>query len=69
MICSRCRANLGHVNGAGEPMVRTRGLVLQTGGVSAICPKCKAGVPITGELAKALSARLLLVFNPLRRAG
>ena len=65
MICPNCTANLGRINSAGNPMVRMRGLVLKAEGVAAICPKCKADVPIRGELAKALGARLLLVFaNP-----
>lgn len=63
MICPRCNANLGHINGSGEPMVRTRGLVLKAEGVTAICPKCGGDVPIEGDLAKALGARLLLFFR------
>ncbi len=62
MICQGCRAELGHINAAGEPLIRGRGLVLKAEGVAMICPKCKADVPLDGELAKALSARLLLVF-------
>lgn len=54
MRCPRCQAQLGQVNAAGEPMIRTRGLVLKAEGVAAICPKCKADVPATGELRKAI---------------
>jgi len=61
MRCPRCTAELGKVNRKGEPMIRTRGLVLTAEGVTAVCPKCKESVPVAGEFAKALSARLLLV--------
>jgi len=61
--CAACGATLGHVTARGDPMLRTRGLVLKAEGVTAICPRCKADVPMTGELAQALRARLL-VFVP-----
>lgn len=70
MICPHCTANLGKINGAGEPMVRGRGLVLKAMSVVMICPKCGEDAPITGELAKALSARLMLISTqdgPIRR--
>jgi hypothetical protein len=59
--CGGCRAELGHINAQGEPMMRTRGLILKAEGVVAVCPKCKADVPLSGEMRKALSARLLVV--------
>lgn len=67
MKCPACLAELGHVNGRGEPMIRTRGLVLKAEGVAALCPKCKADVPVEGELAKALRSRLLVVVPPAGR--
>ena len=54
MQCPRCQAQLGQVSAGGDPMLRTRGLVLKASGVTVICPKCKADVPATGELRKAL---------------
>ena len=69
MKCPGCRAELGQINAAGEPLIRARGMVLKATGVSVICPKCKGDVPVEGEMAKALSARLLLVFTPKPAAG
>jgi len=57
----RCGALLGQVNAAGEPIVRTRALVLKAAGLALVCPKCKADVAVNGELAKALGVRLLLL--------
>lgn len=62
MKCPSCAAQLGQINAAGEPIIRNRGMILKAAGVSVVCPKCKADVPVVGELAKAMSARLLLVF-------
>lgn len=59
---------MGQINARGEPMLRTRGLVLKAEGVAAICPKCKGDVPLEGDMAKALRARLLIVV-PRRPAG
>lgn len=64
MRCPHCSAQLAQINNRGEPMLRNRGLVLRAEGVAAVCPKCKHDVPVAGEMAKALSARLLLVFAP-----
>ncbi len=69
MRCPGCGASLGHINALGEPMIRMRGLVMKAEGVSIVCPKCKGDVPVEGELAKALSARLLLVFTSKPAAG
>ena len=62
MRCS-CGENLTRLSKSGEPMLRAKGLVLKADGVSAICPKCSSDVPIAGDLARALSSRLLLVFR------
>lgn len=62
MKCGGCQAQLGHVNPRGEPVMRTRALVLKAEGVVAVCPKCKGDVPLSGEMKKALSARLLVVM-------
>ena len=69
MKCGHCQAELGHVNARGEPMIRTRGLVLKAEGVAAVCPKCKGDVPVAGELAKALRMRLLVVMPPRPARG
>lgn len=63
MRCAKCQANLGQLSKAGEPMVRARGFVLKAEGVTAICPKCGGDVPVVGEMAKAMGARLVLVFK------
>lgn len=65
----RCGAALGHINARGEPMIRTRGIVLKAEGIAAVCPKCKADVPLEGEMAKALRARLLVVVPTRRGPG
>lgn len=67
MRCPACQAALGQVNPRGEPMIRTRGLILKADGVVAVCPSCKGDVPLAGEMAKALRARLLVVI-PNRQA-
>lgn len=64
MRCPKCQADIGRVTPAGEPMVRTRGLVLKAEGLTAICPKCKGGVPVEGDLRKAL---VLFLQRPVPR--
>ena len=60
----RCGAELVRVNKAGEPVVRSAGLVCKTdGGLAMICPRCKGDVPFTGEFARALQTRLALFFK------
>lgn len=60
----QCGASLGHVNKAGEPFLRTAGLVMKAdAGLALVCPKCKADVPFTADFAKALQHRLALFFK------
>lgn len=66
MRCPKCQAQLGHVSASGDPMLRTRGLVLKAEGVIAVCPKCRADVPATGELRKALILFLTRPPCPVR---
>lgn len=54
----RCGANLLTLSRDREPMLRTSALVLKAEGVVAVCPKCRADVPVAGELAKAIQTRL-----------
>ncbi len=54
MRCPHCQATLGQVSAGGDPMLRTRGLVLKAEGVVAVCPKCRGDVPASGEFRKAL---------------
>ncbi len=61
MKCAGCGAALGRLNARGEPLLRCRALVLKASGVEAVCPKCSAGVPVEGELARALGRRLLVI--------
>ncbi len=63
MICPGCGAGLGRINPRGEPLIRARALILKAECVAVVCPRCKGDVPVEGDLAKALSARLLLVFG------
>jgi Zn-finger nucleic acid-binding protein len=56
--CPGCQASLAHQNAAGEPLLRMRGLVLKAQGVVAMCPACRGDVPVQGEVARILSARL-----------
>lgn len=65
MKCPHCLANLDQFNRAGEPLLRTRGLVLKASGPVAICPKCGGDVELGGDFARALAGRLLLL--PARR--
>lgn len=58
----KCGANLGRINGAGEPVVRTAGLVFKADSPVMVCPRCKSDVPFTPDLAKALQSRLALLF-------
>lgn len=61
MNCPACAANLGKINGKGEPMVRGRGLVLKADGAVMLCPKCGGDVQFTREIATALNSRLFLL--------
>lgn len=63
MNCPHCRANLAHINGAGEPMVRNHGLVFKSTGICFVCPKCRGDVAMPATLAKALNDRLVLFFR------
>lgn len=68
MMCPGCRANLGRINKAGEPMVRMRGFVLKAEGVVALCPKCGGDVPFTTEIARALQSRAAWLVPKARAA-
>ncbi len=63
MICPSCQAKLGKVNANGEPMVRSAGMVFKADAPVMVCPKCKASVPFTTELAKALQHKLVLFLK------
>ena len=65
MKCNACFAEMGHVTAGGEPMLRTRGIVLKAEGAVALCPRCKADVPLAGELAKALGDRIVNTKKPI----
>jgi Zn-finger nucleic acid-binding protein len=62
--CPGCQAGLAHLNDAGEPILRMRGLVLKASGVVAMCPSCRGDVPMQGEVARILSSRLALACQP-----
>lgn len=44
-------------------MIRGAGLVLKADRPVMVCPRCKADVPFTADLAKALQTRLALIFK------
>lgn len=63
MNCPNCGTLMGHLNKAGEPIVRNRALVLKADGVVMVCPRCKGDVDLPPDFAKALSARLILFIH------
>jgi len=63
MRCPACHANLGQLSAGGEPMVRTRGVILKADGVVVVCPKCKSDVAISPDFAKAMQTRIVLLFR------
>ena len=44
MVCRRCQSVLTQRNRAGEPIIRTRGIVLKKTGFVLVCPSCKGDV-------------------------
>jgi hypothetical protein len=60
----KCGAELVQLNKANEPIVRTRGFVFKADGIVAVCPSCKADVPVTREVAQTMGRRLLLFKGP-----
>ena len=69
MKCPGCQASLAHINAAGEPIIRMRGLVLKAAGVVAMCPACRGDVPVVGEAARILSARLTCLPTSVARGS
>ena len=63
MKCPACQANLGQLSAGGEPMVRTRGVILKADGVVVVCPKCKGDVAISPDFAKAMQSRMVVFFR------
>ena len=61
MMC-KCGAHLGALSSGGDPMVRTRGIVLKAAGFVLVCPKCRGDVQPTPDLAKALGERMRLIL-------
>ena len=59
----RCGADLAHLNSKKEPIVRTRGIVFQSSGMKLVCPKCKADVPLSQDMAKAMQNSLVLFLR------
>ncbi len=66
MKCPSCLSSLTQINAAGEPMLRTRGLIFKSHGIVAVCPKCKGQVEMNQATAQALTQRLVVVFNGAR---
>lgn len=63
----RCGADLVQPNARGVPMLRNHGLVLKAEGLAAICPRCKADVPVSRDAARALVLILQRPVAPARR--
>ena len=63
MNCPKCGTNLIRSSRDGDPMVSTRGLVLKASSVVVICPHCKADVPFSQTMTKAIQARTVLFFK------
>lgn len=61
-----CGEGLARISRKGEPMLRSAGLLLKAEGLAAICPRCKADVPVGGDMLKALQT-VLLVSRPVSR--
>lgn len=53
---------------AGQPMVRTRGLLVKGGHLVCICPKCKADVPANAEVMDTLAKASVLFFRAQKPA-
>lgn len=49
MKCPHCSANLETVNSRGETVLKNRGLIFKSQGISLACPKCKQDVPVSNE--------------------
>lgn len=63
MNCPKCGTNLIRESRGGDTMVSTRGLVFKASSIVAICPHCKADVPFSQTLTKALQATTVLFFR------
>lgn len=59
---------MGHISAAGEPLVRTRGVMLKAEGIILICPKCRADVPLAGDLLNAMKVLLFAKSRTDRRS-
>ncbi len=63
MKCPKCAATLDKERGGGEKLLRTRGLVLKSSGMAAICPKCGSDVPFSPEMMQQLHQKAVLFFR------
>ena len=63
MICPNCKANMQKVNGTGDQMLRTRGLVLRKSSITAICPKCSGDVLLSQTAMQELHEIAVLFFQ------
>lgn len=64
----RCGEGLARVSRSGVPMLKADGLLLKAEGLAAICPKCRADVPVAGDMLKALQILLVAPRKASRRA-
>ena len=60
MICPHCQSNLAQRSMNGDPMMRTRGLVIKSTGLALICPKCKGDVPVSLDVMNQLHKTVVL---------
>lgn len=63
MNCPKCGTNLIRVSRDGDTLVSARGFVLKSDSIAAICPHCKADVPFSQTLTKALQDLTILFFK------
>lgn len=63
LACPKCGANITHRTAGGDTMLRGRGLVLKADSLVMVCPKCKADVPCSQTITKAIQDRAVLFFK------
>lgn len=63
MNCPSCGTNLIRAARGGDTLLKTQGLVFKAASLVAICPKCKADVPFSQTMTKAIQDRAILFFR------
>lgn len=65
MNCPNCQTQMVSQNRSGDPLLRTRGLLVKGGALVAICPnsRCKGDVPLTPDVMNTLHKMSVLFFK------